>query len=100
MIIHIVMWKLKEVAEGASKEENAVKIKEKLEALKDKIEVIKSIEVGINVNLSDMAYDVVLNSQFDNLDALNEYQNHPEHIKAGEFVGAVTEKRVVADYVK
>lgn len=100
MIIHIVMWKLKEVAEGASKEENALKIKENLELLKHKIGFIKSIEVGINLNRSDMAYDVVLNSQFDSLDDLNQYQRHPEHVKAGGFIAAVTEKRVVADYEK
>jgi hypothetical protein len=100
VIIHIVMWKLKETAEGSSKKENALKIKENLEALKHKIEFIKNIEVGININSSDMAYDVVLNSEFDNLDALNEYQRHPEHIKAGGFIAAVTEKRVVADYEK
>jgi len=100
MITHIVMWKLKEVAEGATKQENAFKIKKNLEALKDKIEVIKNIEVGININKSDMAYDVILNSEFENIDALNEYQKHPEHIKAGGFIAAVTEKRVVADYEK
>ena len=100
MIIHIVMWKLKESANGASKEENALKIKENLEGLKHKIEFIKSIEVGININKSEMAYDVVLNSEFDSIDALNEYQKHPEHVKAGGFIAAVTEKRVVADYEK
>ena len=38
MIKHIVMWKLKDFAEGGSKLENAKKIKDMLEALKDKIE--------------------------------------------------------------
>ena len=37
MIKHIVMWKLKEEAEGHSKEENAKLIKNMLEGLKDKI---------------------------------------------------------------
>ena len=100
MIIHIVMWKLKEVAEGSSKEENALKIKAILEELKHKIGVIENLEVGINLNESDFAYDVVLNSEFDCLDSLNQYQKHPEHIKAGGFISAVTEKRVVADYEK
>ena len=98
MIIHIVMWKLKESAEGVLKEKNAEIMKVELEALKDKISFINKIEVGINFNESDAAYDVVLYSEFDSKEALNEYQKHPEHLKVGGFVGKVTEKRVVADY--
>ncbi|MDI6031580.1 Dabb family protein [Flavobacterium sp. LB2P84] len=34
MIHHIVMWKLKDFAEGKSKAENAIILKERLEGLK------------------------------------------------------------------
>lgn len=98
MIKHIVMWKLKDFAEGKSKLESAQMIKRDLENLKNKIEEIKFIEVGININDSDQAYDVVLYSEFDSMEALNTYQNHPEHIKVAEFVGKVREARIVADY--
>ncbi|NLM34514.1 MAG: Dabb family protein [Clostridiales bacterium] len=98
MIKHIVMWKLKEFAEGKSKLENAQIIKSDLEALKDKIEQIKYIEVGININESEQAYDVVLYSEFNSMEDLNTYQNHPEHVKVAEFVGKVREARVVTDY--
>jgi hypothetical protein len=98
MIKHIVMWKLKDSAEGRSKAENARIIKTLLEALPEKIEQIKTIEVGININPSDMAYDAVLVSEFASLDDLNTYQNHPEHKKVQGFVKAVREARVVADY--
>lgn len=92
------MWKLKDFAEGKGKIENSQIIKRELEALKNKIEEIKYIEVGININESDQAYDVVLYSEFDNMEALNTYQNHPEHVKVADFVGKVREARVVADY--
>jgi len=92
------MWKLKEFAEGKSKLENAQIIKSDLEALKDKIEQIKYIEVGININESEQAYDVVLYSEFNSMEDLNTYQNHPEHVKVAEFVGKVREARVVTDY--
>ena len=60
MIKHIVMWKLKDEAEGNSKAENAKIIKNSLEDLKGKINEIVNIEVGIDVNKSEQAYDVVL----------------------------------------
>lgn len=99
MIKHVVMWKLKEFAEGACKKENAEKIKAMLEGLVGKIEQIKSCEVGVNVNDSDMAYDAVLISVFADEKALNEYQVHPEHMKVREFVSKVREARTVVDYI-
>lgn len=98
MIKHIVMWKLKEFAEGKEKQENAKIIKTGLENLQDKINELKFIEVGININNSSQAYDIVLYSQFDNMEDLNIYQNHPGHIKVGEFVKKVVNERVVVDY--
>lgn len=89
MVKHIVMWKLKDFAEGGSKIENARKIKEGLEALKEVIEEIREIEVGINFEKSDMAYDLVLYSVFDNERDLDIYQNHQEHLKVGAFIGKV-----------
>ncbi|MBM7870757.1 hypothetical protein JOC70_002251 [Clostridium pascui] len=98
MIKHIVMWKLREFAEGKEKQENAKIIKTGLENLQDKINELKFIEVGINVNSSSQAYDVVLYSQFENMEDLDIYQNHPEHIKVAEFVKKVVNERVVVDY--
>lgn len=98
MIKHIVMWKLKEFADGKEKQENAKIIKTGLESLQQKINELKFIEAGININNSPQAYDVVLYSQFENMEDLNIYQNHPEHIKVAEFVKKVVNERVVVDY--
>lgn len=98
MIKHIVMWKLKEFAEGKDKVENANIIKASLEDLQDKINEIKFIEVGININNSAQAYDIVLYSHFENMEDLNIYQKHPLHVKVADFVGKVREERVVVDY--
>ena len=67
MIRHVVMWKLKDKAEGATKEKNSEKMKLILEGLKINIEEIKNVEVGININDgdSDQAWDVVLISDFE-----------------------------------
>lgn len=94
MIKHIVMWKLKD----ENKEENALKIKNDLEALKSEISEIKEIEVGIDVNKSEAAYDIVLYSTFDSQEDLDNYQVHPKHKEAGVFIRQVVSSRVVVDY--
>lgn len=99
MIKHIVMWKLKDFAEGRKKADNALTIKTQLEALKSKIEVIEQIEVGVNINPSEGAFDAVLCSEFKDEEALATYKNHPEHLKVAGFVAKVRENRVVVDYV-
>lgn len=98
MIKHIVMWRLKEQAGGATKEENAQKMKQMLEALKGMISEIVQIEVGINRLESPAAYDVVLYSEFASLEGLNAYQIHPEHEKCKEFIGKIVSDRAVVDY--
>jgi hypothetical protein len=99
MIKHIVMFKLKDAAEGAHKAENARRMKSQLEALREKIEEIKFFEVGVNFTNSGAAYDLVLCSEFESKEALYSYQRHPEHLKVADFVMKVCESRVVADYV-
>lgn len=98
MIKHIVMWRLKEEAAGATKEENALKLKERLEALVDVIDSLHVAEVGINYNSSDAAFDVILYSEFDDKAGLESYQNHPEHLKIVDFVGEIRTDRAVVDY--
>lgn len=95
MIRHIVFWNLKE----ENKVETAQKIKTDLEALKGKIPGLLHIEVGIN---SDKApqdnWDVVLNSDFESIDALNAYQVHPLHKEIAGFIGSVRTARACIDY--
>ena len=98
MVKHIVVWKLKETAEGGAAAENAQKIKTLLEDLQTTIPEIREIEVGLNYNPTDAAYDVVLYSVFDDKAALDRYQAHPAHQAAASFVRHVTSARVVADY--
>lgn len=98
MVKHIVMWTLREEAEGKNKQENVALLKKKLEALPAEIPNILRFEVGLNFNPGDAAYDVVLISAFKNRDALNAYQNHPKHVEVAEFVSLVRDKRAVVDF--
>jgi hypothetical protein len=98
MIKHIVMFKMKDSAEGASKAENAQRLKSKLEALDDMIDEIRFFEVGMNLGGSNSTYDLVLCSEFDTQEDLYSYQRHPEHLKVVDFVGRTCENRIVVDY--
>lgn len=100
---HIVMWKLKDNDDSTSEQtgarrEAALRIKAELEGLRAKIPEIRMLEVGINIDSSPAAYDVVLNSEFADEKGLAAYQNHPEHIKAGRFINSVRENRIAVDY--
>jgi len=98
MIKHIVMWKLKENAAGASKDVNAVKIIERIARLKNIVPGMGALEVGIDINRSANAFDLSLYSEFDSMESLNEYQNHPDHVAVKDFLHEVTEERCVVDY--
>jgi hypothetical protein len=98
MIKHIVMWKMKEQAEGASKAENIVKIRAMLEALVGLVPGLLHVELGENFADSPAAADMVLYSEIESREALPVYQQHPEHVKVAQFIGLVTTERQVVDY--
>lgn len=98
MIKHIVFWIVKEEAEGLQKDAILAKMKNMLEALPPQIDVIKGLEVGINVIPSDRAFDIALYSTFNSLEDLKTYANHPEHLKVVDFFKKVVEKSAAVDY--
>jgi len=98
MIHHIVIWKLKDFAEGKSKKENAKLIKEGLENLKNYIPEIIEIRVGINIESNFSNADIVLHSYFKNMEDIFTYQNHPKHHEIANFIGKVREERYCVDY--
>ncbi len=98
MIKHIVLWKLKDHAEGATKQENAQRVKQKLEAMNGRIPGMLKLEVGIDFSATGASYDVVLYSEFDSRASLDAYQKHPLHEAVAPFIGAVRLERVLVDY--
>jgi len=64
MLIHIVLWKLKENAGGKTREENAVELKHRLEALKGLIPQIVELKVGFDFRKPAPSYEVCLDSMF------------------------------------
>ena len=98
MIKHIVMWKLKDHAEGNDKQTNAALVKEKLDALANLVPGMLKLEVGIDLGLDAAASDVVLYTEFEDEAALSAYQSHPQHKAVFPFIAAVRETRVAVDY--
>lgn len=102
MIRHVVMWKLKEEAEGATKEKNAEKMKLILEGLKVNIDEIKNVEVGINISDDDdeagSPFDVVLISDFETELDYTMYTRDDNHKKAVKFINSVIKERHFVDY--
>ncbi len=95
MISHIVVWKLKQEAQGHTKAENISIIKEKLESLVGEIEGLKKLEVGINYNPA--GYDLSLYSAFCTKEGLDFYQKHPKHIAVREYILKCVEESAVVD---
>ena len=99
MLHHIVMWKLKDFAEGNNKIENALLIKNKFEKLMSVIKEIKKIEVGVNMSFSQYSnFDIVLDTWFENYDQMEIYQKHPMHIEISDWIGKLRETRAAVDY--
>jgi len=98
LIKHIVMWKLKEHAEGADKATNAHKMKALLESCSGLVPGTGAFEVALAAPGLEATYDVVLYSEFADAAALAAYQRHPVHVAMKPFIGAVRLERQCMDY--
>ncbi|MEI6002704.1 Dabb family protein [Paraburkholderia bengalensis] len=97
MIRHIVMWKFKQ-SDGATREQNALLLKQKLEACRGAVPGIEHLEVGIATPGLDSTYDVVLLCDFTDKAALDAYQVHPAHLLVKSFLAPIREARQAVDY--
>lgn len=98
MIRHIVMFKLTEFETSAAKDASLKGIKEGLEALSGRIKELRHIQVDFNVNPAE-TWDVILTTEFDSLEDLNTYANHPEHVAVSkQLIGPVKADRACVDY--
>ncbi|RJG17056.1 Dabb family protein [Massilia cavernae] len=98
MIKHIVMWKLKDFAEGQDKAANAQKMKQMLDACAKLVPGTLRFEVALAQPGLEATYDVVLYSEFDSKQSLDAYADHPEHVAVKPFIGAVRAERQCMDY--
>ena len=98
MIKHIVMWKLKDFAEGADRATNAVRMKTRLDACKGIVPGMGAFEVVLAQPGMEATYDVVLYSEFADKAALDACLEHPTHHALKPFIGAIRDERQCMDY--
>ncbi len=95
MVKHIVAFQL-----TGTKEERldvARRFKAALEKLPDEIEVLQSIEVGLNEN-PDEDWDVVLTAVVPTMADVRTYAVHPAHVAAAGLLAGHKKTRACVDY--
>ena len=92
MIKHIVFFKL---PENSDKKDFLV---EKLNGLKDNIDFIRGLEVGINFAQSERAFDISLTVILDDKEALSTYATHENHLPVVEFIKSNSIETKVVDF--
>lgn len=99
MIKHIVMFKLKENADGKTKAEHIEEAKKRLAVFEAEIPTLKKLVVAINdPQTPESNYDLALICDFDDIEGLNAYQIHPTHKAFGAFITPLRENRACIDY--
>lgn len=92
------MFKLNEFATPAEKQAKMLEIKQALESLAGRIEVLRSIHVDFNVNPSE-TWDIILTTELDSLEDVSAYASHPEHVAVSTgLIAPVKAARACVDY--
>lgn len=79
MLLHLVLVRFDDPADTEEAER-------RVRALVGRVDVLRRLDVGRNVVASGRAYDLGIFAEFDTLDDLDTYQNHPEHVPVAEFI--------------
>jgi len=95
MTKHIVTFKLAGTSE--ERREVAQKFAEALRALPGQIDVLESIEVGINENPAE-DWDVVLTATVPTMQDVEKYATHPAHVAAAALLAGHKAARACVDY--
>ncbi|MDE6099294.1 MAG: Dabb family protein [Muribaculaceae bacterium] len=95
MVKHIVTFRLQGTPE--ERLEVARRFREALLALPGQIEVLKSIEVGINQNPAEQ-WDVVLTAVVPTMADVEVYARHPAHVAAAGLLAGHKADRACVDY--
>ena len=98
MVKHIILWNLKD--EFSTEEKEAIKagIKSGLEGLKGQVPGLLEISVHTN-GLPSSNADLMLDSSFENEEALKGYAVHPAHVEVADTkVRPFTKTRACLDF--
>lgn len=97
MLKHVVMWKF----EG-SEEERVARAQALGEALENLVGNVPSLLGAIarsaNPELEN-SYDLILIADFADVDGLNAYQKHPDHIEVAKRIKELSVERAAIDFM-
>ena len=95
MIKHIVTFKLK--GTEAERRDACVRFRDALMALPSRIDVLESMEVGINENPAE-SWDIALIAVVPTMADVERYAKHPDHVAAAAIVAPLKESRACVDF--
>ncbi len=94
MIQHVVMMTFK----AGTDQDRVAELEKLLGALPGVIEEIRSYDFGRDVLHSQRSFDFALVSAFDDLAAMDRYQQHPRHQEVLQFIGQICDRVHVVDF--
>ena len=98
MVKHVILWNLKDEFSAEEKEAIKAGIKTGLEGLKGQVPGLLEIAVHTN-GLPSSNADVMLDSAFENEEALKGYAVHPAHVEVADTkVRPFTKTRACLDF--
>ena len=99
MYKHVVLWKLKEEADGMDKAELAVEVKRRLDELPGIIPEVSEYETAINIgDYGASFFDVSLIASYPDEEAFKKYCVYPEHDAVVAYIQSVTVAEEIVDY--
>ena len=95
MIRHIVMFRLKEEIS----KDILPEVKARALSLRDKIPFIRGMEVHAGAaGAPESNYDIALICDFDSIEALDTYRDHPAHVACRGYITPLRELRAGIDF--
>lgn len=93
MIRHVILYKFR-TSVSEEQRQNAI---DTLRAMGQTIPEVREWSIGKQALPSSTAYDLAQVSGFENVDALERYRNHPNHIRTKNLLSEIADW-VVVDY--
>jgi quinol monooxygenase YgiN len=97
MLRHVVSFKLT-AEDRETKAAQAAEISRRLDALVPLIPQVRQLNLGVDTGETAGNWDIVLVADYDDADALDAYQTHPEHQKVAAFIRSLASARSCVDY--
>lgn len=95
MLKHVVLFKFK----PETKDTDIANVEKGLAGLPARISEIKRYEFGRDVVQSDRSYDFALISEFDDPEALKNYQMHPYHMAVVNQLNMICDSIIAVDFM-